>query len=97
MEGRDVQGGSKAELEKLVERLDGVLRDSADLPPAARSDLEALLSEARLALKEGGPDEEARVSLHTGFIGALERFEESHPDLAYAIARVVDALSGLGI
>ncbi len=97
MEGPDVQGSSKGELERLVERLGGVLRDSEGLPPQAKSDLEALLSEARLALERGGPDEEARASLHTGFIGTLERFEESHPDLAYAIARVVDALSGLGI
>ncbi len=97
MEGRDVQTGSRAELEKLVSRLADVLENSADLPTEARSNLEALLSEARLAVEEGGPDDEARANLHSGFIGALERFEESHPDLAYAIARVVDALSGPGI
>ena len=97
MDDEKPESDARAELERLVGRLAEVLATSANLPSDAKSSLNALLSEARLALKEGGPDEEARANLHHGFLGALERFEESHPDLAYAIGRVVDALSGLGI
>ncbi len=97
MDGEKPESDACAELEKLIERLAEVLETSAGLPPDARPSLNALLSEARSALKEGEPDDKTRASLHHGFLGALERFGESHPDLAYAISRVVDALSGLGI
>lgn len=57
------------------------------------------LSTRALSLAEEFPQEagEEPAHLHKGLVGALERFEGTHPELASLIGRVADLLSGLGI
>ena len=86
------------ELRDLLERLRQSL-DRAEAPDEeTRGLLEALSDQTREVLERSEPPAgEERARLHTGLLGALERFEGTHPDLAYVIGKVVDALSGLGI
>lgn len=78
------------------------LREALERAPAEDDDtrerLEALARETN-SLLEG--EEEEWAQAHRSFGHRLSEevahFEGSHPDLAYIIARVMDALSGLGI
>ncbi len=78
------------------------LREALERAPAEDDDtkqrLEALARETS-SLLEG--EDEGWAQAHRSFGNRLSEevahFEGSHPDLAYVIARVIDALSGLGI
>lgn len=86
------------ELRDLLTRLQEAL-DRAERPDdETRGLLEQLSAQTRAALDRAElPPPEERAQLHSGLLGALERFEGSHPELAYAVGKVVDALAGLGI
>jgi len=86
------------ELRQLLRQLNDALAKTQTADPATRAQLEEL-SARTLALLDRPmpPPLEERALLHSGLLGALERFEGTHPELAYALSKVVDALSGLGI
>lgn len=86
------------ELRDLLERLEKAL-SRADRPDEeTRALLEELADQTRAALDRAElPPREERARLHQGLLGALERFEGSHPELAYVVGKVIDALAGLGI
>ena len=86
------------ELRALLSRLDEALSRAEASDPETRAQLEALAERTRQALESPlPPSRGARAELHSGLLGALERLEGTHPDLAYALGKVIDALSGLGI
>lgn len=86
------------ELRALLAQLDDALSRAEASDPETRAQLEALAERTREALESPmPPPPEARAELHSGLLGAIERFEGTHPDLAYALGKVADALSGLGI
>jgi len=86
------------ELRALLAQLNEALSRAEASDPATRAQLEALAERTREALESPLPPPLAeRAALHHGLLGAIERFEGTHPELAYALGQVVDALSGLGI
>jgi len=60
-----------------------------------RSERRAAADDIRAALDE--PDAERSGSLSDQLSQALERFEESHPQLTSIVGRVADALADIGI
>ena len=86
------------ELRELLQKLDDALSRAQADDPETRALLEELAGHTREALdRPDPPAPEERARLHTGLLGAVERFEGTHPELSYALSKVVDALSGLGI
>ncbi len=86
------------DLHALLDQLEGTLEAASGLDPDAHARLKELVAQGRESLEQQElPPERSRQILHRGLLGVLERFEGTHPDLAYAVGRVMDALSGLGI
>jgi hypothetical protein len=83
----------------LNQRLDELrteLAESESLSPDERARLEALLRDVR-AHAEGDTAGEEPHTLSEQLREATSQFEESHPNLTFAIGAVADALSRLGI
>ena len=87
--GRDADA-LRTTLNHLHEQLAGADPIDAEL----RDALEAAVDEIQTRLDA---DEEHENSLGDRLAEMIDEFEESHPNLAEAIGRVVDALSRLGI
>lgn len=79
-------------LAQLHQQLDSTEPIDADL----RGELERTLVEIREVVDRARPDEEASP-LGEQLEAVALRFEQSHPVLAQAIGRVVNALSAMGI
>ena len=87
--------------EKLRERLKELhteLQKTASVDDETRELLEGLMEDTRHLMEHEGEElTERHHSLNERLLEALARFESTHPDLAYVMARVIDTLSGLGI
>lgn len=87
--------------QQLRERLEELHREleatEAVEDESARRLLEELMEEIREVLERSEDSDERHAPLLERLQEATVRFEESHPGLARTAARVVDALSALGI
>jgi len=88
---------------RLRESLEGLraeLGAETRLDPQLRARLEATLGQIQAALDQAGPGTEI-VSDGASFTERLSEsarhFEATHPDIAAALGRVIDALAALGI
>jgi hypothetical protein len=88
----------KPEIRDLLKRLHEELGRTQTVDKETLELLEALKheTEALLDRPADGPPAEYE-SLSRGLKASLERFEGSHPTLAWVMGRVIDTLSGLGI
>lgn len=87
----------KQQLRAQLAALHEALADAESVGPEARELLEAVMEDIRQLLEL----EEQRAGEPEGLIErlreAVEDFEESHPVLAEAAGRVIDALARMGI
>lgn len=81
-------------LRTTIDHLHEQLAGAEALDSEMRGALEAALADIRTRLEEDAEDES---SLGERLAELTRQFEESHPSLAEAIGRVVDALSRMGI
>jgi len=86
----------QTQLRETLSRLHDELRTGQPLDDEARSMLERLAGDIEQVLH---PDREpdALEALGIRLREAVERFEETHPELTAAVNRVADALARLGI
>jgi hypothetical protein len=88
----------KPDIRDLLKRLNEELGRTQSVDQETRELLESLKRETQALIdrpNDGPPPE--YESLGQGLRAALERFEGSHPTLAWVMGRVIDTLSGLGI
>lgn len=86
------------ELRELLVRLREVLSKTEIADQKSRDLLHELTERTAKLLEEPSVGlGDARSHLHEGLLGAVERFEGTHPELAALIGKVADLLSGLGI
>jgi DNA anti-recombination protein RmuC len=71
------------------------LEGAPEIGEEGREALRQATSKIEAALDE--PSEERLESLREQLNGAVERFEQSHPQLTAIVGRIADALSDLGI
>jgi hypothetical protein len=86
---------AKRSLHEILDELHTALEAAPEIGDEARNDLRKAVGDIRSALDE--PDAERPASLGDQLNQALERFEESHPQLTSIVGRVADALSDIGI
>jgi hypothetical protein len=88
-------------MKRLRERLDELhkeLEQTDSVDAEARQSLGRVLEEIQALLERPeGEAPESHLSLSERLAEATQNFEESHPRLAEALGRVVDALANLGI
>jgi F0F1-type ATP synthase membrane subunit b/b' len=85
------------ELSATLEHLHEQLRDAQNLDPDVQARLRDALREIEDTLEEAGERGEEEPSLGERLTELARQFEESHPNLAAAVGRVVDTLANLGI
>ena len=85
------------ELQKTLARLRDELRNGPALDARGREQLEGLAHDIELRLHPDRTEPEALEALAKNLREAIERFEESHPELTAAVNRVADALARMGI
>ncbi|HEX5067595.1 MAG TPA: DUF4404 family protein [Myxococcota bacterium] len=85
------------ELQKTLARLRAELRNGPPLDTGARAQLEGLAHDIEQRLRPDRTEPEALEALAKNLREAIERFEETHPELTAAVNRVADALSRMGI
>jgi len=88
---------ARHELSRNLERLHAELSASEDLTPRERSLLETLAADIASLLEDAEASEHEPQTLADRLRDATSEFEESHPNLTFAIGAVADALSRLGI
>ncbi len=84
---------------ETLDELGRQIRAARTLGEGEREELDRLVGEIEARLDRGASGEEGaeEPSLLQRLTEAAERFEASHPRLAEAVGRVVDALAALGI
>ena len=87
---------SKESLREAIEHLQGELASGKPLSGEDRSRLEGVLSEVADVLESSPGSEPSESGIVDDLRDFSERFEESHPELALLVGRVMDALSQLG-
>jgi hypothetical protein len=87
---------TRENLRDTLARLHEALEGAGPIDARLRADLERALAEIREVVERAGPDEEANP-LGERLEEVALRFEQSHPLLAQAIGRVVNALAAMGI
>jgi hypothetical protein len=87
---------TRENLRETLARLHDELEGAEPIDTELRAELERTLAEIREAMERGRPEEEANPLGERLETVALE-FEQSHPLLAQAIGRVVNALAAMGI
>lgn len=87
----------RSELQTTLARLRDELRGASALDARAREQLEALARDIEQRLRPDRTEPEALEALAKNLREAIERFEESHPELTAAVNRVADALARMGI
>lgn len=85
------------ELQKTLTRLRDELRNGPPLDARGRAQLEGLARDIEQRLHPDRTEPEALEALAKNLREAIERFEESHPELTAAVNRVADALARMGI
>ena len=90
-------GGGQGLREKL-EQLHTEMQRTKSVDEETRALLESLMADTRHLMEHEGEElTERHQTLNSRLEEAVARFEGTHPDLAYVMARVIDTLSGLGI
>ena len=84
-------------LQDLLGQLRAELREGPPLDSGARQQLESLARDIERRLHPDRTEPEVLEALATNLREAIERFEETHPELTAAVNRVADALARLGI
>jgi hypothetical protein len=85
-------------LKVILEDLRDALENAEAADGPTRERLAALAAQTRELLDSaGGQTVEAHATYGSRLSEELAHFEGSHPDLALAIGRVIETLSGLGI
>jgi uncharacterized membrane protein len=82
-------------LHQILDELRAALEAAPEIGDEGRNALRDAADDIRAALDE--PDAERSGSLSDQLSQALERFEESHPQLTSIVGRVADALADIGI
>jgi hypothetical protein len=85
------------ELRSTLDQLREQLHDAEALDPELKARLRAALGEIEGALAASGRHGLHEPSLRDRLTELTRQFEESHPNLAAAVGRVVDTLANLGI
>jgi hypothetical protein len=85
---------SERELRSTLDQLRAQLHAADALDPELRARLRDAIGEIEAALAASGPHE---PSLRDRLNELTRQFEESHPQLAAAVGRVVDTLANMGI
>jgi Domain of unknown function (DUF4404) len=86
------------DLREQLERLHTELQRTQSVDEETRALLESLMVDTRHLIEHEGDElTERHQTLNGRLEEAVARFEGTHPDLAYVMARVIDTLSGLGI
>jgi hypothetical protein len=85
------------DLQSTLARLRDALRSGPPLDTSGREQLEGLARDIELRLHPDRTEPEALEALAKNLREAIERFEESHPELTAAVNRVADALARMGI
>lgn len=90
-------GGDQG-LRDRLEQLHAELQRTESVDEETRALLNSLMEDTRHLMEHEGEElTERHHTLNERLTEALARFEGTHPDLAYVMARVIDTLSGLGI
>ncbi len=98
MTGERMPPEDRERLRAILQHLGEELEQARTADEATREKLESLADEVRSLLDEGPQaTPEAHRSFHSRLTEDLASLEGSHPDLAYTVAQVIEALSGLGI
>ncbi|MCH8959679.1 MAG: DUF4404 family protein [Gammaproteobacteria bacterium] len=84
-----------AELEKLLDELQGELAEGSSLDDDARAQLAELHANIGHLLADG--ENETPANLVETVSGNIDRFETSHPALTMVLGRIADILNKLGI
>lgn len=84
-----------AELEKLLDELQGELAEGSSLDDDARAQLAELHASIGNLLADG--ENETPANLVETVSGNIDRFETSHPALTMVLGRIADILNKLGI
>jgi len=87
-------------LQQTLEELRAELRAEASLDPQLRARLEHTVEQIEAALDRAGPAGELGMegaSFTERLSESARHFEATHPDVAAALGRVMDALAALGI
>ena len=87
----------RTQLRALLERLHEELRAAQSPDPETRRLLEELQAETAALLDRGEVGAPGHLRLRDRFAAGVAGLEGTHPDLAMALAKAVDILSGLGI
>lgn len=82
-------------LREILDELHRALESAPEIGDEGRSALRQAAEDIREALEE--PSGEQAESLKEQLTNALERFEESHPQLTALVGRIADALSDIGV
>jgi hypothetical protein len=82
-------------LRDILDELHEALESAPEIGDEGRNALRQAAHDIRGALDE--PNAERSESLGDQLNQALERFEESHPQLTSIVGRIADALSDIGI
>ncbi|MGA9752993.1 MAG: DUF4404 family protein [Acidobacteriota bacterium] len=86
------------ELREKLQALHDQLQQARNVDEPTRELLRDLMRDTRELLENPGePPFQREHSLRERLQDSMALFETSHPDLAWAVAQVVDTLSGLGI
>jgi hypothetical protein len=88
---------ARRELEQTLARLREELRHGPPLDGRSREQLEQLARDIEQRLHPERTEPEVLEALAHRLREAIERFEESHPELTAAVNRVADALARIGI
>lgn len=84
-------------LRHTLEELHAELEAAGTLDPEARAMLRSAAQEIRHALDAGTTTAESEPSLGDRLEESTRHFEATHPKVAEAVRRVIDALAALGI
>ncbi len=84
-----------AELEKLLDELQGELAEGSSLDDDAKAQLAELHASIGHLLADG--ENETPANLVETVSGNIDRFETSHPALTMVLGRIADILNKLGI
>ena len=80
----------------MLQRLHQELEQPGGVSDTERQQLQELMGDIERVLAEDQPQEEHH-GVGDRVTDAVERFEQSHPNIAFALRRVVDALGRMGI
>ena len=90
--------GAGQGLREKLEQLHAELQRTESVDTETQALLESLMADTRHLMEhEGEGLTEHHQTFNSRLEQALARFEGTHPELAYVMARVMDTLSGLGI